>query len=905
MLLATAILLLGLSPNADPDPDLELASALARRGWVELAEELCARIEKNPAASPASRAGLPMVLAEVAVAKARMELDVLKATKELETAIERFNRPKQAPTLDERGMIGWLHVQRARILSAAAQDDAARRPGAINAWERTAAYYRASLAELEKMPPGQAVEEAMLDAHLEIPKALGAQARVPSIEPALRGKLLEESVRLLSEFQWSMLQPIQLEALLEEGRSRADLDDLVRAERCFREVASKRTALRKAGYPASEYQTSIFHESLLLLAKTLTRAKKFKDAVGTCDAFLRENPRQARSAIGWALMLAKAEALHAGGDVEAAILVAEAVSRENSGGPAGRTADERILDWTKDRPVSPERVLKSADDLMERGKYRDALVELRRLAEARQSETDRQKYEPAASFRRGECFRLLRQDAEAAVAYQEIFRKYPKHELAPRAAFEAVRALMRNSTGDPREEEQMEKLLDEVERYGFEGDISDFLKYIRGERLERKGQLKAAADLFRQIREVSELFPEALLAAGHDYRRDVDQRWEKARSVPGAREDLAKELGQAESMLRKALPRLESGGRDRAKNLATAYYELALISLHEATGKPAEALALLKSCAALLPPESEMHPRLAELEIQVDLATKNLDAAASVLNRMVTAHPDSVSTSRSCRRLAQRFEAGDPSRAAKYYSAWLDRSATVPYTPGELQQVADGLYRTARAVNRFDDAVRSVMDLKGKAPVDRAPWRAAAEAHEMLLQVKDLPEKDATVAAVHLACCAGFMANLPADWTKAKDSCENILTAQGLIPKNGALNLKVLGAKKWLLGIYLEYGHAFYQLGKAGQKFQFANALRVFGDVVDVAEAESEPWWIGKYMGILCVFERGEGSDITSAAAALSLLEGNRPGFDGGRFGMKERFVELRGQVRAAAGPQR
>jgi len=69
MLLATAILLLGMSNG---DPDLELATALARRGWVELAEDLCARIEKNPAASPAARAGVPMVLAEVAIARARV-----------------------------------------------------------------------------------------------------------------------------------------------------------------------------------------------------------------------------------------------------------------------------------------------------------------------------------------------------------------------------------------------------------------------------------------------------------------------------------------------------------------------------------------------------------------------------------------------------------------------------------------------------------------------------------------------------------------------------------------------------------------------------------------------------------------------------------------------------------------
>src|SRR5438132_9187909 len=33
----------------------------------------------------------------------------------LEIAVERLNRPNHAPTLDERGMIGWLHVQKAKI----------------------------------------------------------------------------------------------------------------------------------------------------------------------------------------------------------------------------------------------------------------------------------------------------------------------------------------------------------------------------------------------------------------------------------------------------------------------------------------------------------------------------------------------------------------------------------------------------------------------------------------------------------------------------------------------------------------------------------------------------------------------------------------------------------------------
>ncbi len=84
MSLAIAALLLCAPVNNDPD--LDLAAALARRGWVELAEELCVRIEKNPSSSASARDGVPMVLAEVAIARARAAEDVVKATKELEVA---------------------------------------------------------------------------------------------------------------------------------------------------------------------------------------------------------------------------------------------------------------------------------------------------------------------------------------------------------------------------------------------------------------------------------------------------------------------------------------------------------------------------------------------------------------------------------------------------------------------------------------------------------------------------------------------------------------------------------------------------------------------------------------------------------------------------------------------------
>jgi tetratricopeptide (TPR) repeat protein len=903
--MSLAIVAILLCAPANKDPDLDLAAALARRGWVELAEELCARIERNPSSSPAAREGVPMVLAEVAIAKARVEADIFKATKELEIAVDRLNRPNHALTLDERGMVGWLHVQKAKILSGAAQDDVARRPEAIRSWDTVISYYRAALGEYQKAPSGRAVSEAILDATMELAKGLASQARVPSVDPTLREKLLKESIGAFSDLMLTIgTSPILLEALLEEGRSRADLKDYVRAERCFREMPRMKIALRRMSYPPSEYQTVLLNQGVLALAGTLMAAQKPKEAIAVCDEFLGENPRMARLTIGIAVTLAKAEAVYASGDRNAAVALARGVLAMDPDGPAGEAARAKLAVWTKDLPVTPAGAMTTADGFWDRGKYREALTELRRVVESCRTDAERSAFEPVAAYKRGECFRLLKQDPEAAVAYREVFRKYPKHELAPRAALEAVRALSRASTGDHREEDQMEKLLDEVETLDLRVDVRSIVRFLRAEILERKGQLKAAADLFRLVDENCPVYDEALVAGSHDYRRDAEQKWDKARGTPALRDDLAKQLALAESMARKALPRLEEAGRERARILASAYYELAAIGLHESVGKPADALGFLKKCAGLLPPESDLRPRLSELEIQAHILSKDLEAAAIALDRMIRVFPDSSATARSCRRLAQRFDASDPARAAKYYSAWLDRMATVPFTTSELKLAAEGLHQAARSVNGFGDGVASVLDLRGKALLNRAIWTEALRAYEMLAQAKDLSADDATLAARNLVWCAGFQAVAPEDWTKSKTACEKLLEDQGLL-KSGVFTPAVLTNKRWLLGMYLDYGHSLYQLGKSGQKFQYGNALTVFNEVIKVTGEESEPWWIAQYMGLRCLFEHGEGSDIRTASGAFSLLEKNRVGFDGGKFGLKDRFVELGAEIRKAEGTPR
>lgn len=904
-------LILGLvTASGDDERDLELAAALVRRGWVELAEGICTRIEKDPSSSAVAKSGVPLVLAEVAVAKARVAADVVKAAGELDQAVARLRRSDRPPSLDERGMVGWLHVQKAKLLSAAAEDDATRREDALKAWEAAEAYYRVSLAELEKLAPSPAVDETVLDARLEIPKAMSAQARMLPTDQARRNTLLAESIRLYSEFQLTTrLQPVLLEALFEEGRSRAALRDFGRAELRFRSMAGLRRDLKKAGFPPSEYVVTLLQSGTLALARTLIDDGKVGEAVSTCDDFLNENPSAAGSAIGYAILLTKADALRALHDKTGAIALAQQIALRDAGGSAGRQARTKIALWTADTPATPQLMMLIADGLMEQGRYREALGDLRRCAEACATPAERRQYEPVAAYKRGECFRALKQDAESSAAFQEVFRRYPGHELSRRAAFEAVRSLSRASAAstDPRDAEEMERLLDEVDTVGLQGPDAGYVRFIRAEILERKGRLREAADLYREVDPACGVYDDAMISAGHCYRRDAELKWEKGRGPGALREEAAAELARAEEMLKRVLPRLEAPGSNRPANprlLSAAYYEFAILDLHEGVARPRESLELLEKCLRLLPPESEMRPRLGELEIQARLATAPPQGAVAALEKLLADAPDSPSAARSCRRVASKLATSDPAGCAKYYRLWLDR-ASATATLSELQAAADGLYGAARTLNGLDGKIRSVMDLNGKALPDHGVWRDAARAHERLIQVGGLSEDDAAVAASRLVWCAGFTAETPADWTRAKELADAILQKHAVFRKNGMINPQALEAKKWLAGVCFEYGHSLYQLGKGGQKFQYGNALRVFNELVDVSSRGSEPWWTARFMGVRVLFERGEGNDLQSAGAAISSVEWTFPEFDEGKYGFKSRFVDLREQVRTVTRPRR
>lgn len=872
-----ACLLLGLWAPEIQDPDRDLAVELVERGWTDLAEDLT-RKERSTIAQD------PYILGLIAAARAREEGSVDRALSLLEGAIARFAKTSRALRPQERSLLGALHVQKARLLSES--------PAGSQAWKDAEAYYRTTIAEFARRPAAADVDEVLLDFRLELPRVLLARARVPS-ERAVRPALLDEAVRLLQDYQFDTGDRLVVyEALLEEGRVRLETKDYVRAERCFAGILE----LKKKG-ALKPYLAALWDAAFLGRVQTLALAGKAKEAVAVCERFFRDEAARAGTPMGLSVMLAQADALKESGDEAKAFALAQKVVGLDPGGPQGRAARERIRGWMRAGTATPDRLLLAAEGLLEQGRFRDALVDLRRCVEVCSGPAEREKFEPVASFKRGECFRELKQEAEAAVAFQDVFRKYPKHDLASRAAFEAVRALtaIATATRDAGDQERQERLLKELGTLGLHGAL---FKFLEAQNLERREQWKAAADLYAAVDEGSGFYHDALVTGAHCYYRDAMTRGGKGK------EDASRSLALAEEMLRRALGRLEAPAD--ARLLVPAEFELALICLEPSVKKPKDALTYAGRCAKRVPAGQDLQARLIELVVRAQLELEDLAAATSELNRLVREYPEHPATARSARRLALRQEAKDPAAALKSYRLWLDcKESGGGASPQEELSVADAVYRLARTLNRFDEGVVSVLDLRGKPVPDQAAWREAARALGRLQTLAELSGKDRPLAATRLAWSLGLAAQSAEDWDRLKRHGDALISKYALLTKTGQLDSAVLQKERWLAGIYLEYGNALLNLGRSGQKFQFVNALTVFNNLRGVTEPGSEPWWIARLLSIRALFERGEGDDIPGAEAVLSSLERSNPDFDGGKYGVKPLLLQLKDELKQVRTPRR
>jgi tetratricopeptide (TPR) repeat protein len=618
------------------------------------------------------------------------------------------------------------------------------------------------------------------------------------------------------------------------------------------------------------------------------------------------------------------------GSTGLAMSIVSDIQKDASAGRYAYLASERVKRYSSAGgvAVSADQMMTSADAYIDKEQYRDALIALRRCVEAATTDDEKKKFLLPAWYKTGQCLAGLKRHYEAAGVYELVCKLDPKHDLAGKACSEIARCYFQEFaiSGDKRDEDAKKKAIDHLASVHPQHPAAINIPYMQAEELETKGDLRAAAQRYLQVSDKAEAYEAALVRGGYCYRVAATTKWAQTKDKK-VQTEAADDLKLAEAALQKFLaltgqpdraPKEPALVRARANLIFLANEQLAHIYMHESIGRAQDGLNILQRGAKELSPDDDRLARNWGMQVKCMLELGQSDQAVAVLESMFVQFPVGLPIAQACKSVGIHLDtvtqdmikgqkdptviAANLKRISKYYRKWIDEGITrgMRVTTPDVIAVADALYLMAKRLNGLDENKISFLDLQGQKISERGVFEDAANVLVLLLNGQRLSDSQKIGAMTRLARCYSFSARDVQDWDKAKEQYDNIVKAFKLVdPVTNNLNVGVLQQHPELLGVYLELGYVYHEIGigAGGERFQLDNAYGLFSNVARAAAADSEPWWVSKYMVLKLLYARGKDSDLKMAHLGLKNLEENFPDFDKGRFHIKERLLELKSDL--------
>jgi tetratricopeptide (TPR) repeat protein len=935
----------GAAPAAAPTPvpsvresrEADFASALAQRGWYDLAEEVCAQLSGD---------SVPVILAGILRQQAEAEPNPDKAKAAIERALpllEGFLKEKATHplALNARASLGALRKRKAQILVRAMKSEtdatqvAELRTQALRTYGDVETHYRSCLEDFKKVAnqasTPEEVRNVIIEARLDLPSALLEHARIPRMDADERRKLLEEAIRNLVDVQFDCGdRDAAYIALRIEGECHGELGQYDTAVEKLRGVFDLRARLAASNRLPDDYHLGLLRQTTLVLAKVLEQRGKAAEAATVIDQAFKDDPTLNGTPMGNILKLEKGVALFRAQRVAQAIALFRALRNDPDFAPV-------VDDTIKNLPLGGETELMiyAAESFMGKRQWHDALQMLRRCIDLCRTTEERERHAPVALFKMGQIYFETKRYHEAAFAYEKVFTVYPKHELAGKACAEAVRcaATAYGLTEEKQDEALKDRYMKILASMGGAGADIDLPRYLRAVELETNRKFKEAGEFYLKISDTFEGYERCLFSGSVCLYNDAMARWREAKDPrPDAlKSDVRAQLARAEDSLNRFLtrhknpnlaPQTAEALRQREQMAFGSRQYLVNIYTHEIVNRPEDGLKLLEEAARGLPANDEKLGRILGQQVTCYLSLKRLDDAIRILDVMMDRFPYGRPIAQAAKSVAIRLDeittelmkAGKPEdepgirenlkRIGSYYAKWLQEGPSngMHVTTAEVVSVAEVLWMIARRMNGLEPSVASFLDLKGRAIQEPRYFSDAAFLHALIIESRGAKaDKVGLDAMMRESRCHGFLG----DWDKAKIAYDRLLKTFQVVGGNDRLNIGALQQQPVLLSAYLESGFVYLELAmkdRVGNQFQFDNALAVFNNILLSTSNGSEPWWLGRFGTIKTFFERGTSDDIRMAKIAMDNLERNSPDFDEGKYGMKERFVELKGQIDKVSG---
>jgi hypothetical protein len=560
--------------------------------------------------------------------------------------------------------------------------------------------------------------------------------------------------------------------------------------------------------------------------------------------------------------------------------------------------------------IDQKNLLKIAQSQASKGEYEQAIVLANKVvAASRTAEKAGDELTEAFILVAWSAWKLERVE-EAAVAYDAAYQGNPKAAKAPDALYNASLAYdnlykkTRRPYYDQQSADRLKRLAAEFpkDRRAASQVLSDAKK------LEANDQWADAAAAYLRVTADSAAYPDAQYGAATTLFKDA-QRLSKEKSP-----DVKAAATKAEQQFKKAQGVLEAAAGktldldEKASLEASAFQCVSLtgsLYMLDGVGRQNDVLALTDEIEKKYAGDEAKIGEARSLRVRALTALGKVKEAEDYLEGLLAGDPGSRSTALAAGVLARTFDqqasdmlAKDKSskpgeelwkQAFRYYALSIKPKLADGRASDELEQVGTRMLVMGEHFNGVPEGVQSFVGLKAvKKPVAPEYWDEAARVFEAAAGTGSFKAK------VSLARTLGYLGR----FKEASDVYSEIVENETLIdPATNEINRSALTGRPELLGVYLEFGVAKFELGKEDAEVHdeaIGDAFAIFTRIVKVAPRQgSESWWRARYYQCASWYETGA---YENCLATINDLERNSTGFDEERWklGLKPRFEELK-----------
>jgi hypothetical protein len=662
-------------------------------------------------------------------------------------------------------------------------------------------------------------------------------------------------------------------------------------------------------YDAPPLTVDIVSWAVLERARILAEQKRERELLEMTRDFFRSMPDALVSLRGLNVLLAQVRAEETLGEREAFRADAERLVAADPSGPFGSEARRLLAELPG--AIGPAQLLKIAESFKDSREWGRALDSCRLAREAAVGSKEESEIGGESFWLEGVIFSSGDEPRlhEAVVAFELVHQLYPTCKRAPEALYWAAKTCKRLNEQERRnfyrvrENERMSTL---ARAFPNHPQASDAVLLEFGQ-LEDDGEFARAIEGYLTVRQGSKAYEKSQFQAGN-----AMFKFAKQLARDGQHGEADAQFATAEEQLQSALRLLdEAQAKELDETRQAAFAEDAfnargvLCQLYLETARAADVEPLLAEAEQRYAGDSRKTSKLWALRIQSKLGQGEIDAAIGLLDGLAQSDPRSPGIPGAAALIARALdqqavdlitrEPGAPRakdlwrKAAGYYKLSIrGDSGEVSVAGDDVLQIANRLYAINLTFNGLPETAETFVDWDGPVKEPQL-WLDALALYERLLASSSGLGLRIEIAQARTLAILGRM-------EEADESYARIFDRYQVIDKDKKLIEDVVRNQPELIEAYLEFGVAEQCVGnESGARDKLSRARTVFDGLEKNAARDSRLWWQTRYWKIraLC-----EGSDYKSAGILLrDTQRTTAQDFDGGRFGLREKFEALEKEI--------